>query len=240
MDDKKGSGRMVLIIIIIVLALAAIAGAAYFFFLRPAPPVENTTPLNTANTLNVDNSLDNTLDNVVVPPTNTLNNTINTPNNTVLNNTINNTPTAPITPDTSDLDQDGLTASVELACGTDEADPDTDNDTFDDGTEVANGFDPLSAEPQQLSPTGTCVKAYQESLKSDTTSSSTSTNAVAASLSTATGSTSSSDPDNDRLTNDQEKVFGTDPLNSDTDGDGVKDGDEVLRGTNPNGPGNLQ
>ena len=42
------------------------------------------------------------------------------------------------------------------------------------------------------------------------------------------------DPDNDGLTSDQEKIYGTDPNNSDTDGDGVDDGKEVLMlGTNP-------
>ncbi len=35
------------------------------------------------------------------------------------------------------------------------------------------------------------------------------------------------DPDHDGLTNDQEKQLGTDPKNSDTDGDGLTDGEEV-------------
>ncbi|MFO0704463.1 MAG: hypothetical protein U0517_00595 [Candidatus Andersenbacteria bacterium] len=234
-SEKKSGGKTVLIIIVILLALAAIGGAVYFFFLRPAPQP------NVPNTTNANNVVNNTV--------NTLPNTTNNTLNNTSNNTVNNT----TTPDTSDLDQDGLTASVELACGTDEADPDTDNDTFDDGTEVANGYDPLSAEKKMLSPTGTCVKAYQSSLNNssggtvptgNTTGNSTSSTgssktSSSASLSAAAG-TSSSDPDNDRLTNSQEQIFGTDALNSDTDGDGVKDGDEVLRGTNPNGAGNIE
>lgn len=48
------------------------------------------------------------------------------------------------------------------------------------------------------------------------------------------GSSGSADPDGDGLTNDQEKQFGTDPKNPDSDGDGIKDGDEVnVYHTNP-------
>ncbi len=39
----------------------------------------------------------------------------------------------------------------------------------------------------------------------------------------------SADEDRDGLLNGQEKTLGTDPLNADTDGDGLKDGDEVQR-----------
>ena len=35
------------------------------------------------------------------------------------------------------------------------------------------------------------------------------------------------DPDNDGLTNDEEKLFGTDPNNPDTDGDGIMDGRDL-------------
>lgn len=230
LPEKRGGGKVILTVIIIILALAAIGGAVYFFFLRPAPQPANNLPVNNGVTTN--NTVTNTT-------TNNLPNTINN----VPNNITNTQPANTTTPDTSDLDQDGLTASVELACGTDEADPDTDNDTFDDGTEVSSGYDPLSAQPKQLDPNGTCTKAYQSSLTSNGSSGTSATKmsatSISASLSAASGS-SSSDPDNDRLTNEQEGVFGTDKLNSDTDGDGVKDGDEVLRGTNPNGSGNLE
>jgi outer membrane protein OmpA-like peptidoglycan-associated protein len=43
------------------------------------------------------------------------------------------------------------------------------------------------------------------------------------------GESGSADPDHDGLTNDQEKEFGTDKNNPDTDGDGLSDGDEVLK-----------
>jgi len=47
------------------------------------------------------------------------------------------------------------------------------------------------------------------------------------------------DTDGDGLTDDQEAIYGTDPMNPDTDGDGYLDGDEVAGGYNPNGPGTL-
>ena len=49
------------------------------------------------------------------------------------------------------------------------------------------------------------------------------------------------DSDFDGLSDYEEvRVYGTDPLNADTDGDGYKDGDEVKNGYNPNGDGLLQ
>ncbi|MDE6254080.1 MAG: hypothetical protein K2M78_15855 [Lachnospiraceae bacterium] len=46
-----------------------------------------------------------------------------------------------------------------------------------------------------------------------------------------------SDTDNDGLNDGEEQaVYGTDPLNPDTDGDGIKDGDEVIIGLNPLNP----
>ncbi len=43
------------------------------------------------------------------------------------------------------------------------------------------------------------------------------------------GESGSADPDHDGLTNDQEKEFGTDKNNPDTDGDGLSDGEEVMK-----------
>lgn len=48
------------------------------------------------------------------------------------------------------------------------------------------------------------------------------------------------DTDKDGLTDKEEKIYGTDPKNSDTDGDGYSDGDEVKNGYNPNGEGKLK
>jgi hypothetical protein len=46
----------------------------------------------------------------------------------------------------------------------------------------------------------------------------------------------SPDSDNDGLTDDQEKIIGTDPSNPDSDGDGFKDGDEIKNGYSPLDP----
>ncbi|MEW6407356.1 MAG: binary toxin-like calcium binding domain-containing protein [Patescibacteria group bacterium] len=48
------------------------------------------------------------------------------------------------------------------------------------------------------------------------------------------------DPDLDKLKNSEEYKYQTDPQNSDTDGDGYKDGDEVKNGYNPKGQGKLE
>lgn len=49
------------------------------------------------------------------------------------------------------------------------------------------------------------------------------------------------DSDNDGLGDNEEiNVYGTDPLNPDTDNNGLTDGDEVKRGLNPRGPGLLK
>lgn len=48
------------------------------------------------------------------------------------------------------------------------------------------------------------------------------------------------DSDKDGLSDyEEENIYFTDPLNFDTDGDGISDGDEVMMGLNPNGPGRL-
>ena len=54
----------------------------------------------------------------------------------------------------------------------------------------------------------------------------------------APGAAGSLDLDNDGLTNDEEKLFGTDPLNPDTDGDGIMDGRDLapLFGASSYGP----
>ncbi len=50
-----------------------------------------------------------------------------------------------------------------------------------------------------------------------------------------------SDTDKDGLFDGEEyKIYKTDPLNPDTDGDGYADGDEIKAGYNPNGPGKLE
>ena len=47
------------------------------------------------------------------------------------------------------------------------------------------------------------------------------------------------DSDNDGLVDDLERLYGSDPNNPDTDGDGFTDYEEVLNDYNPNGEGKL-
>ncbi|MCK4745065.1 hypothetical protein KAS41_03310 [Candidatus Parcubacteria bacterium] len=47
------------------------------------------------------------------------------------------------------------------------------------------------------------------------------------------------DSDNDGLTEEEERIYKTNPFNPDTDNDGYSDGDEVKAGYNPNGEGKL-
>lgn len=47
------------------------------------------------------------------------------------------------------------------------------------------------------------------------------------------------DPDNDKLTNEKEDYYGTDPNDPDSDNDGYSDGEEVKSGHNPLGAGKL-
>ncbi len=110
-----------------------------------------------------------------------------------------------------DCDTDGLTNDEEITAGTDPLNPDSDGDGVIDGTEVADGTNPT--EPCDL------LIASQTVVP----------NAVWGLL----------DCDTDGLTNDEEITAGTDPLNPDSDGDGVIDGTEVVDGTNPTEPCDL-
>lgn len=47
------------------------------------------------------------------------------------------------------------------------------------------------------------------------------------------------DSDGDELTDEEERMWNTDPNNPDTDGDGYNDFQEIIGGYNPNGPGKL-
>lgn len=55
--------------------------------------------------------------------------------------------TAEVSAFSSDFDHDGLTDALELFYGTDPANPDTDDDTFLDGIEVKQGYNPREVSP---------------------------------------------------------------------------------------------
>ncbi|MFT6045670.1 MAG: hypothetical protein ACI9WC_001371, partial [Arenicella sp.] len=106
-----------------------------------------------------------------------------------------------------DQDDDGLTNAEEATAGTDPTNPDSDGDGFNDGEEVTGVDDPSTpAVPDGPSePADICDPDPN---------------------------VGACDQDDDGLTNDEEAILGTDPTNPDTDGDGLKDGEEVIT-TNP-------
>ena len=156
-----------------------------------------------------------------------------------------------------DDDGDGLTNDEEAALGTDPNNPDSDGDGIDDGQEVnTDGTDPLDdcnsvggtplgtsdcdndgltndeeaivgSDPNNPDTDGDGIDDGQE-VNVDGTNPLDDCNSVGG---TPLGT---SDCDNDGLTNDEEVALGTDPLNPDSDGDGIDDGQEVnTDGTNP-------
>ncbi|MAQ77037.1 hypothetical protein CL684_00695 [Candidatus Campbellbacteria bacterium] len=108
-----------------------------------------------------------------------------------------------------DCDNDGLSNEGELNNGTDPLNPDTDGDGVTDGDEAADGTN------------GTNLCSFV--LSSQTLPPST--------------AWENADCDNDGLNNADELTIGTDPLNPDTDGDGVLDGDDNCPLEGPPGQG---
>lgn len=129
-----------------------------------------------------------------------------------------------------DSDGDGLSDALEKTMGTDAFKVDTDDDGYKDGDEVTlYKTDPLkkntSTEIQAIidkMPPNWPYRGVPESVE------------IPVVTSTQPAVSGSIDNDQDGLTNDQELQLGTEPNKSDTDGDGLSDGDEVLKyGTNP-------
>ncbi len=128
-----------------------------------------------------------------------------------------------------DTDGEGLSDEEEKNFGTDPRKADTDGDGYSDLEEISIlHTDPLKPDPPN---------AYGRPISSSTqTFIGSSITAVPGSKAASTDSTPSFaiDSDHDGLMDKQEKALGTDPLNPDTDGDGLSDGDEVNKyRTNP-------
>jgi hypothetical protein len=123
-----------------------------------------------------------------------------------------------------DSDGDGLTDAQEDAIGTDKNDNDSDNDGELDGAEGtgdADGdgtIDALESDEVDLDNDGSSDEA--DSNNSDPC--------------VPSSSAGTCDADNDGLTNDEEAAAGTNPSNSDTDGDGQLDGADALPLDNDN------
>jgi gliding motility-associated-like protein len=152
----------------------------------------------------------------------------------------------------ADCDGDNLDNAGEELAGTDNNNPDTDNDGFIDGDEVLSGSDPLDS----CSPSATAVGTNdcdEDGLDNDEevfygtdpTNDDTDGDGIldGAEIDAASNPLDSCDPnagalptndcDNDGLDNAGEELAGTDNTNPDTDNDGFSDGNEVDNGTDP-------
>ncbi|MFK7935311.1 MAG: cadherin domain-containing protein [Saprospiraceae bacterium] len=122
-----------------------------------------------------------------------------------------------------DLDNDGLTNAEEENTGTDPTNPDTDGDGSLDGAEV--GIDINNPEDGDADGTPDVLEPKTEDSDGDGVND----EADPANLDPCVPNVLSGpcDQDNDGLTNFEESVLGSDPLEPDTDNDGENDGDEV-------------
>jgi gliding motility-associated-like protein len=147
-----------------------------------------------------------------------------------------------ITPSTAwlnlDCDGDGLTNGEEGDLGTDPLDPDTDGDTFPDGGEVDAGTDPLDPNDFPQDTDGDGVTNTTEIF--DGTNPNDQCDFVLANQTLPPSLVwNSTDCDLDIVLNEEEVLIGTNPLNPDTDSDGVIDGTEIQNNTSPLDPCDL-
>ena len=147
----------------------------------------------------------------------------------------------------ADTDEDGLTDGEEvLEAGTSPLAPDTDGDGILDGDEVAQGTDPLDGvqAPADEAPEETQVtedlpaeeqpQPDQAAAVAGDSEGDGLEDAIEFELGTDPADT---DTDDDGLTDgDEYYIFQTGTRNPDSDGDGVVDGDEAANGTDPNDP----
>lgn len=121
----------------------------------------------------------------------------------------------------TDSDGDGLTDYDELLVGTDKNNPDTDGDGINDYDEAAYGYNPLSPDSN-----GNGIPDGEEDFDEDGIP-----NAEEALYGTHVAA---ADTDRDNLTDYEEiYIYGTNPLEKDSDGDGVNDDVEMQYGLNP-------
>lgn len=127
----------------------------------------------------------------------------------------------------ADSDKDGLKDSEENFFKTDPNKEDTDEDGISDFVEISAGRDPLKAESRPTVEIRILQDADGDKLVDEDES--------------FFGTDfRKADTDSDELNDYEEvRIYLTDPLNSDTDGDGYPDGTEVKAGYNPLGTGQL-
>ena len=146
-----------------------------------------------------------------------------------------------------DTDGDGVDDSDEITAGTNPMDPDSDDDGLNDGEEI-NGMDnpstPLVATATS-DPTDPCdpIGIYTVDADNDGLTNCEETTGVNDPSTTANPNGNISDPndsdsDNDGLNDGQEGINGTNPNDSDSDNDGLNDGEEVTGVDDPSTPVN--
>ena len=162
-------------------------------------------------------------------------------------------------PQNPDSDSDGLWDGQEVTTYfTDPADADTDNDGLSDGWEVLYGLDPLDNGTANPANGGagdpdndglTNIREFDNG--TDPTDPDTDNDGLTDRWEVDNGldpndngsgdpaNGSLGDPDQDGLTNLQEQTRGTNPLNDDTDSDGLPDGWEVANNLNPRDDGSI-
>lgn len=139
-------------------------------------------------------------------------------------------PNDPVPNDAVDTDKDGLSDQVERTIGTNPNNSDTDGDGFGDGLEVHAGTNPRdpASKPYDVNNNG-LPDSFESNYFNTTT-----INPTNGPCTPGPGCVDpDGDPDNDGCTNLCEAIYGTDPNDPDTDGDGLLDGDEVRRGSSP-------
>ncbi|SDK75420.1 hypothetical protein [Microbulbifer yueqingensis] len=124
--------------------------------------------------------------------------------------------TDPLVDELGDMDGDGLTYQQELALGTDPTNPDTDGDGIDDSVD---GFPLDPAETLDSDSDGIGNNADPD----DDNDSLPDSWEVQNGMDPLNPADASADDDGDQLTGLQEYALGTDPHNSDSDGDGAAD-----------------
>lgn len=150
--NKKSSNKP-LVIALIILVLMVMATATYFFYdmwqknnNQPSVATNSNINQNEGN-INVNDEATNVLDNLnLATTTNDGAPTSTTPTST----TPNDNPPPQISTSTppqlsSDSDNDGLTDAEESVIGSSPINPDTDGDTYFDGAEISNNYNPLVA-----------------------------------------------------------------------------------------------
>lgn len=124
--------------------------------------------------------------------------------------------------DTTDSDNDGMPDLLEMTYGTDPYNPDTDDDGLTDWDEMNwLGYNPLAKDTD-----GNGVNDGDEDADGDDL-----TNILEGNYGT---NMIAKDTDHDDLSDyDEVMTYRTDPVNADTDGDGVNDGLEIVLGSDP-------